>query len=329
MELYRAGKLIPAKTKMPTFAEFAKGWWDYDTCEYIQRQKARRPMARGTADLGAISTRTHLIPEFGDTRLDEISATGVDDWLTGFKRRGLSNATGNNAFKFLKIMLGEAARLEIIKTNPCVGVKSLLKETKDIKILTPEEEKALFPTDWSAVWGDETIYILNKLAACTGMRVGELLGLRGEYLFDGYITVAGQYTRHGYGDTKTHKTRNITIPKVMERDLLGLKEKNGDGYLFSEDGGGEPVSRGMVSKILYKAFEKIGISDEERRKRKLSMHGWRHFLNTTLLMANISDSKVMSVTGHLSEKEKEKYTHFDTTKFTEVIDIQEKLLDTN
>jgi hypothetical protein len=45
-------------------------------------------------------------------------------------------------------------------------------------------------------------------------------------------------------------------------------------------------------------------------------------------MANVSDSKVMSVTGHLSEKEKEKYTHFDTTKFTEVIDVQEKLLDT-
>jgi integrase len=115
----------------------------------------------------------------------------------------------------------------------------------------------------------------------------------------------------------------------MERDLLRLKEKNGDGYLFSEDGGGKPVSRGTVSKTLYKAFEKIGISDEERRKRKLSMHGWRHFLNTTLLMANVSDSKVMSVTGHLSEKEKEKYTHFDTTKFTEVIDVQEKLLDTN
>jgi hypothetical protein len=72
-------------------------------------------MARGSAELGAISTGTHLIPEFGDMRLDEISTTGVDDWLTGFKRRCLSNTTGNNAFKLLKIMLGEAVRLEIIK----------------------------------------------------------------------------------------------------------------------------------------------------------------------------------------------------------------------
>jgi integrase len=219
--------------------------------------------------------------------------------------------------------------LRLIKTNPCAGIKSLQKETKNIKILTPEEEKALFPADWSAVWDDETVYILNRLAACTGMRIGELLGLRGEYLFDGYITVAGQHGRHGYGDTKTHKARNITIPKVMERDLLRLKEKNGDGYLFSKDGGRKPVSRGTVSKTLYKALGKIGISDKERRERKLSMHGWRHFFNTMLLSANVADSKVMSLTGHASKKMKEHYTHFDTAKFGEVVEVQEKLLADN
>jgi hypothetical protein len=32
----------------------------------------------------------------------------VDLWLSGFKQAGLSNATGNNALKFLKIMLEEA-----------------------------------------------------------------------------------------------------------------------------------------------------------------------------------------------------------------------------
>jgi integrase len=56
------------------------------------------------------------------------------------------------------------------------------------------------------------------------------------------------------------------------------------------------------------------------------MHGWRHFLNTTLLMANIPDAKVMSVTGHASRKMKERYTHFDNTKMTDVIAVQERLL---
>jgi hypothetical protein len=78
------------------------------------------------------------------------------------------------------------------------------------------------------------------------------------------------------------------------------------------------------------------------------MHGWRHFLNTTLLMANVPESKVMSVTGHVSKemneghrsrerparkartaretREPPGYTHFDTTKFSEVVEAQEKLL---
>jgi hypothetical protein len=56
------------------------------------------------------------------------------------------------------------------------------------------------------------------------------------------------------------------------------------------------------------------------------MHGWRHFFNTTLLMANVSDNKVMSLTGHTTEKMKKRYTHFDTTQFSEVVEVQEQLL---
>jgi integrase len=113
---------------------------------------------------------------------------------------------------------------------------------------------------------------------------------------------------------------------VVENDLRRLKDKNIDGYIFSKDGGKTPLGRHPVYNAFFAALEKIGINDEERRKRGLSMHGWRHFFNTTLLMANVPDSKVMSLTGHASKKMKEHYTHFDTTKFVEVVDVQEKLL---
>jgi integrase len=328
MARYRAGKLIPgkeAKIKTPTFGKFAEGWWDFDTCQYLLKRTARRPMSKGTAAQGASTTKRHLLPQFGGMKLDEITSYGVDLWLSGFKQAGLSNATGNNALKFLKIMLEEAKLQGFIKENPCAGVKFLPEEEKEIDILKPEEVRALFPADWHSVWADETHCVLNKLAACTGMRLGELLGLRGEYLFDGYITVAGQHGRFGYGDTKTHKPRNITIPEIIENDLQRLKDKNGDGYLFSNDGGKKPLGRHPVYNAFFAALEKIGITDEERRRRGLSMHGWRHFLNTTLLMDNVSDSKVMSVTGHLTKKMKERYTHFDTTKFSEVVNAQEKV----
>jgi integrase len=286
-------------------------------------------VSKGTAGLGASSTRAYLVPQFGGMRLDGITSDGIEVWLAGFKKRGLSNASGNTALMFLRIMLGEAKRKGLIAANPCDGVKSLPKEEKKIDILTPEEVRALFPADWREAWADETHCVLNKLAACTGMRIGELLGLRGEYVFNGYITVAGQHGRYGYGDTKTHGERKIPIPVILENDLLRLKGINGDGYLFSNNGGKKPLGRDAVYNAFFAALERIEITKDERKKRNFSFHVWRHFFNTALLMANVPDSKVMSLTGHASKKMKERYTHFDTTKFSEVVEVQEKLLTDN
>jgi integrase len=108
--------------------------------------------------------------------------------------------------------------------------------------------------------------------------------------------------------------------------LLRLKDRNGDGYIFSKDCGKKPVSRNSVYKAFGAALGKIGIDKAARNKRNLTFHGWRHFLNTTLLMEDIPDSKVMSITGHVTKEMKEHYTHFDTTKFVEVVKVQEKLL---
>ena len=46
-------------------------------------------------------------------------------------------------------------------------------------------------------------------------------------------------------------------------------------------------------------------------------------------MSNVADSKVQKVTGHLTMKMTEKYTHFDTRQFTEIMDVQAELLSFN
>jgi hypothetical protein len=42
-------------------------------------------------------------------------------------------------------------------------------------------------------------------------------------------------------------------------------------------------------------------------------------------MANVSDSKVQSVTGHKSLEMTDRYTHFNAKEFVEVRDVQENL----
>jgi hypothetical protein len=51
--------------------------------------------------------------------------------------------------------------------------------------------------------------------------------------------------------------------------------------------------------------------------------------NTMPLSANVSDSKVMRLTGHASKQMRERHAHFDTAKFSEAVDVRQKLLSGN
>jgi integrase len=326
-QLLREGRLMPQARDIPTFEVFAKGWWEWDTCPYLKKRRGRREITKSYVKSAWRRLHNHILPYFGKKRLDRITEYDIDTWLTSYADKGFSNNTANTFLSILVTMLNEAVRQKFIKTNPALQVIKLQKDTKTIDILKPDEVKKIFPANWRKVWGDEYMaYVANKLAACTGMRFGEVLGLRAEFVFEDYIDVCSQYTAFGYGDTKTHDSRNVPIPQAIQRDLAQLKRINGDGFLFSSNGGKTPLLRMAVYEAFYAALRNIGIDEAERKQRNISFHGWRHFFNTMLRMANVADSKVKSVTGHKTQGMTEHYTHYDSAQFTEVRQVQEELL---
>jgi integrase len=111
----------------------------------------------------------------------------------------------------------------------------------------------------------------------------------------------------------------------MQNDLAQLKIINGNGFLFSTDNGVTPVAHFHVRKVFEEVLSFIGIDNLERIRRGITFHGWRHFFNTTLVMANVTDRKVQSVTGHSSGKMTTKYQHLINSELTEVIDVQNNL----
>jgi site-specific recombinase XerC len=113
----------------------------------------------------------------------------------------------------------------------------------------------------------------------------------------------------------------------VKQRLEELLLANGNGYVFSEDGGKTPIPVEYIHRQFDRALEKIGISREEKLRRHLSFHAWRHFFNTFLRLRNVPDSKVQPVIGHLTKKMTEHYTHFDTREFTEVRNVQAELLE--
>jgi hypothetical protein len=47
----------------------------------------------------------------------------------------------------------------------------------------------------------------------------------------------------------------------MREELQNLLDKNGDGYVFSDDGGKKPIGHHLLYEEYYRALEKIGMEN--------------------------------------------------------------------
>ena len=327
IRLFKENKLIRGKYQgIPTFKEFAADFWDIEKSGYLDSIRSRKKISRSYPDMGKMKTVNHLIPEFGALRLDAITDIMIDTWLLSFIKKGYSPATGNSCFKFLSVMLGWAVHEKLITENPCKKVKFLLQKKKKRELLGADDIKKLFGDGWEIYWGKYIYCLINKLAACSGMRIGELLGLKGEFVTPKGITVNGQYTKYGYQDTKNHKTRFTPLTSKVIEELEELKKQTGNGYLFSLDGGNTPVSQSAVTDSLKNALKMLGIDRAEQKRRGLSFHSWRHFANTRLRLADVPIVKIHEAIGHLSMDMTENYTQINKADLDEITTVQERLL---
>ncbi|MCL1836850.1 MAG: site-specific integrase [Treponema sp.] len=337
-KLIRKGALIPDGRKPLTFAEYAEGFWERGSV-YVENQESRAYISDSYMATSKSILEHQIMPFFGKVPLEKITSPDVNKWLLGFSKREArpegggkepkryKNTYANSAFRTLNVMLQEAVRRGLLQTNPCANVRRLKNDRKDIEILTVEEVQRLFPENYRAVWGGKEIaYAANRLASLTGMRAGEILGLRGEFVFDDYILVCGQYGQYGYkGHTKTRENRTIPVMPEMMALLRKLTEHNGRDFVFSLDGGVTPVSRNNLYMGLREALNKIGIDDAEIKRRGLTLHGWRHFLNTELQRLGLTVPQVQSVTGHRSDRMTEWYSHPDARQLEDVVKAQEAI----
>jgi hypothetical protein len=66
----------------------------------------------------------------------------------------------------------------------------------------------------------------------------------------------------------------MPINATIRQELEELMKVNGEGFLFSEDGVKRPIRAEVMERQLTRALERIGIREEERRRRNLTFHAW-------------------------------------------------------
>ncbi len=191
----------------------------------------------------------HLKPAFGERRIASISHEEVLTYLSGLSERGAGPGTVRNIRDVLRMVFKLAIRSGAIKTNPATDIKVPRKAAEEMVFLTAEEvfslAEAITRPPWRRRGGEHRresypeYGTLVRFAAFTGLRAGEIAGLRvGRIdIARNRVEVAETATEaHGklqFGPPKTYAKRIVPVPPPIIAELDDLiAGRPADAFVF-------------------------------------------------------------------------------------------------
>lgn len=186
--------------------------------------------------------------------------------------KGLSAKTVRNIHQVLSSALDLAVEQKLILVNPALKCALPKVEHREMQTL-PAEQLAAFLQEAK----NSGVYELYYLDLATGLRRGELLGLKWEDidLDQGVIRVRRQVARiNGKVQEMPLKTKNayrsIAISQDAVQMLREMKAKGLGEYVFPSPAGG-PISPDSVLNMLHRVLQRAGLPP-------LRFHDLRHTL---------------------------------------------------
>lgn len=247
--------------------------------------------------------RNHIVPELGHLKLRNLSPVVVQN-LYGQKLKVLSPRTVVYVHVTLHKALQQALRWNLIPRNVTELVDPPRITKREMTPLNPEQVKTLFKT----VEGSplEALYVL---AVMTGLRKGELLGLKWSDvdLDAGLLQVKRSLSMTKDGPVmvppKTVKgSRRVALSGVAveairkhrsRQDALRSSWPEDHGLVFPNDLGEPRRSRNVINGCFDKVKKKGNLPD-------IRFHDLRHTCATLLLTRNVNPKIVQEMLGHSS-----------------------------
>lgn len=303
-----------------TFEEYALDWFN-------NMKHRLRPT---TAEQYEVKIRKWLIPFIGKVKLQDLTPMHGTKLVQNLLAE-LEPSTASKNFFIANYILNDAVKFELIHKNPFRHIPKPKEESKEIQTWTFADIKKI-----EAYEDKEERFYLNviKMAVFTGMRKGEILGLRRQ---DVHFDENKLYIRQSVSETKETNVvvgplktkasrRQIAIDKNIVRIIKDQIKRNNEYKLFfgqtyqdndlifcKEDG--RPFRPSSINRPFRRIIEKAGVP-------YIRFHDLRHTHATLMLELGINPKMVADRLGHSTVKiTLDTYTHVTS-------DIQAKAMET-
>jgi len=245
---------------------FVDAWWK----PYLQRKGVKLSTKSNYDSV----LQLHVLPAFGDMRMEEIVPLHVERFVQTKLISGLSAKTVRNLLLVLQAILSLAVDNDLIARSP---IRKRHKPTVD------RHEKPI----WSPA------QLLNILSAApmelraffdcvalTGTRLGEALALKWKHidLEQRILRIEHSLWRGKLVSPKTvASTRSIPLARALTETLRNHREKSSrqgpDDFVFCKRDG-SPLDPDVLRKdVLYPILDRLGIP---RKKGASGFHTFRH-----------------------------------------------------
>ena len=248
---------------------------------------------------------THIKPCFGNMKLRAITPQVVEQFRGWVQDKGRAVRTVNKILTLLSAMLKYAEGHRWIAANPCRHVKKLKQSLAqrrlalDGSVLTVAECQLLY-----AAAGSQRERVLFRMAVETGMRQGELLGLRWHDVdwVSGRVFIRQTVRKGEDSQPKTAAAlRAIGLSPAMLKELKVWKlacpkaEPTAavQDLVFPNSVGGFEDVHNLVRRGFYPALRRAGL-------RRVRFHDLRHTCASLLLAGGVGIKHVQAQLGHAS-----------------------------
>ena len=266
------------------------------TAQYLDYQSSYNKL-RSVQNVKGISAR--LLRFFGDRELSRLTEEDVMDFIE-LRRKTVKDVSVNHDLTILKGLLRFAVHRGHLDKMPFRIRMLRVDKKKNLPVLTKEQLRSLIdiargPNRW-----------ILLLAACSGMRTGEILHLQWRDVdWDSQSVLV---TAKDDWSPKSHQTRRIFVSQEFLDWLSRFREVSSfhrDKHYIFATRNGTPVDSCNLMREMRQIFKDVGLY----LKGRPLLHWIRHSVCSTLLANGCDIETTRQILGHASWVTTEKYAH--------------------